>query len=55
MIAALLLRYGADLGEASHSALALLPFLAVTWMFWPLFSLVRPLHGFGNGSGAGSC
>jgi CoA-binding domain len=21
-----------------------------TWMFWPLLSLVRPLHGFGNGS-----
>lgn len=50
MIAALLLRYGADLGEASHSVLALLPFLAATWMFWPLLALVRPLHGFGNGS-----
>jgi len=50
LFAALLLRYGADLGEASHSALALLPFLAVTWMFWPLLFLVRPLRGFGNGS-----
>jgi FlaA1/EpsC-like NDP-sugar epimerase len=49
LIAALLLRYGADLGQVSHSALALLPFLAATWMFWPLLSLVRPLHGFGSG------
>lgn len=49
MVGALLLRYGADLGETSPSVLPLLPFLVATWMVWPLLSLVRPLHGFGSG------
>jgi lipopolysaccharide/colanic/teichoic acid biosynthesis glycosyltransferase len=50
MAAALVLRYGTDLGHVElRSATALLPFLAATWGIWTLLSLLLPLDGFRGG------
>ena len=47
--AALVMRYGIEWSRNKTYAAAFLPFLAVTWIVWTIFSLRLPLDGFQGG------